>query len=184
LRWAARLTAQIGPYRLLQLLDVGGMGEVWLAEQKAPIHRIVALKLIKTGMDTKAVVSSFQSERQALALMDHPTIARVFDAGSTPEGRPYFVMEYGPELPVARFPPADSPGRVRWQCCSCTAKEFGFRKGTVRRDIKAYFASRAPKNGPHDAEGPDDIRSSEISTDSGAQNLINSFVTLAIRSSS
>jgi hypothetical protein len=82
---------------------VGGMGEVWLAEQKAPIRRIVALKLIKTGMDTKAVVARFQSERQALALMDHPSIARVFDAGSTPEGRPYFVMEYVPGLPITEY---------------------------------------------------------------------------------
>src|SRR5580704_11674063 len=69
---------QIGPYRMLQLLGEGGMGEVWLAEQKTPIHRTVALKLIKAGMDTKAVVARFESERQALALMDHPTIARVF----------------------------------------------------------------------------------------------------------
>jgi eukaryotic-like serine/threonine-protein kinase len=79
---------QIGPYRLLQLVGEGGMGEVWLAEQKAPIRRTVALKLIKVGMDTKAVVARFESERQALALMDHPCIARVFDAGSTAEGRP------------------------------------------------------------------------------------------------
>src|ERR1700689_3790759 len=94
---------QIGPYRLLQLLGEGGMGEVWLAEQKTPIHRTVALKLIKAGMDTKAVVARFESERQALALMDHPSIARVFDAGSTAEGRPYFVMEYVPGLPITEY---------------------------------------------------------------------------------
>ena len=91
---------KIGPYRMLQLLGEGGMGEVWLAEQKTPIHRTVALKLIKAGMDTKTVIARFESERQALALMDHPAIARVFDAGSTPEGRPYFVMEYVPGLPL------------------------------------------------------------------------------------
>lgn len=94
---------QIGPYRLLQLLGEGGMGEVWLAEQKTPIHRTVALKLIKAGMDTKAVVARFESERQALALMDHPNIARVFDAGATAEGRPYFVMEYAPGLPITEY---------------------------------------------------------------------------------
>src|SRR6266852_6182681 len=75
----------IGPYRLLQMIGEGGMGEVWLTEQKTPIHRTVALKLIKAGMDTKAVVARFESERQVLALMDHPNIARVFDAGSTAE---------------------------------------------------------------------------------------------------
>ena len=70
------------------------MGEVWLAEQKQPVRRRVAIKLIKAGMDTREVVARFESERQALALMDHPAIAKVFEAGSTPEGRPYFVMEY------------------------------------------------------------------------------------------
>ena len=94
---------QIGPYRLLQLLGEGGMGEVWLAEQKTPIHRTVALKLIKAGMDTKTVIARFESERQALALMDHPAIAKVFDAGATPEGRPYFVMEYVPGLPITDY---------------------------------------------------------------------------------
>src|SRR5690349_5572676 len=84
----------IGPYRLLQRLGEGGMGQVWLAEQTDPVHRRVALKLIKAGMDTAEVIARFQSERQALAMMDHPAIAKVFDAGSTAEGRPYFVMEY------------------------------------------------------------------------------------------
>ena len=72
---------QIGPYRLLRVLGEGGMGQVWVAEQRAPIQRTVALKMIKAGMDTKAVVARFESERQALALMDHPNIAQVFDAG-------------------------------------------------------------------------------------------------------
>src|SRR4030042_1269083 len=84
----------IGPYRLLQKIGVGGMGEVWVAEQQKPIHRRVALKLIKAGMDTKQVIARFESERQALAMMDHPAIAKVFDAGETEDGRPYFVMEY------------------------------------------------------------------------------------------
>ena len=76
----------IGPYHLLQLIGEGGMGEVWLAEQKQPVRRRVAVKLIKVGMDTREVVARFESERQALALMDHPAIAKVFDAGSTPRG--------------------------------------------------------------------------------------------------
>lgn len=84
----------IGPYHLLQLIGQGGMGEVWLAEQTQPVRRRVAIKLIKTGMDTKEVVARFESERQALALMDHPAIAKVFDAGSMTEGQPYFVVEY------------------------------------------------------------------------------------------
>jgi len=78
----------IDDYHLLQLIGEGGMGEVWLAEQKQPVRRRVAIKLIKAGMDTREVVSRFESERQALALMDHPAIAKVFDAGTTPEGRP------------------------------------------------------------------------------------------------
>src|SRR6201988_4068808 len=93
----------IGPYHLLQLIGEGGMGEVWLAEQKQPVRRRVAVKLIKAGMDTREVVSRFESERQALALMDHPTIAKVFDAGTTPEGRPYFVMEYVAGMPITTY---------------------------------------------------------------------------------
>jgi len=77
--------SSIGPYRLVHMLGVGGMGEVWRAEQTAPFHRTVALKLIKVGMDTRAVVARFESERQALALMEHPNIAKVYDAGATPK---------------------------------------------------------------------------------------------------
>jgi eukaryotic-like serine/threonine-protein kinase len=91
---------RIGPYRLLSLLGEGGMGEVWIAEQLEPIRRKVALKVIKAGMDTKQVVARFEVERQALALMGHPAIAGVFDAGATPEGRPYFVMEYVPGVSI------------------------------------------------------------------------------------
>src|SRR5262245_66505656 len=95
---AAPFTAQsvvnIGPYRLLERIGEGGMGEVWLAEQARPVQRQVALKVIKAGMDTAQVLARFDAERQALALMDHPAIARVFDGGATPQGRPYFVMEF------------------------------------------------------------------------------------------
>jgi serine/threonine protein kinase len=92
-----------GAYRLLQQIGEGGMGEVWLAEQTTPVRRQVALKVIKAGMDTAQVVARFEAERQALALMDHPAIATVFDGGSTPEGRPYFVMEYVKGEPITTY---------------------------------------------------------------------------------
>src|SRR5262245_42144083 len=83
----------IGPYRLLEPIGEGGFGVVFLAEQQQPLRRQVALKVLKPGMDSRQVVTRFEAERQALALMDHPNIARVFDGGATPSGRPYFVME-------------------------------------------------------------------------------------------
>ena len=92
--------AMFDGFHLEYRLGEGGMGEVWLAEQLEPVRRQVALKVIKAGMDSKEVVARFESERQALALMDHPAIATVFDGGATPEGRPYFVMEYVPGLPI------------------------------------------------------------------------------------
>src|SRR5438552_3967161 len=84
---------RIGPYKLLEQIGEGGMGVVYMAEQQKPVRRTVALKIIKPGMDSGQVLARFEAERQALALMDHPNIARVSDAGATPEGRPYFVME-------------------------------------------------------------------------------------------
>ena len=84
---------KIGHYKLLQKLGEGGMGVVWMAEQEEPIRRRVALKIIKLGMDTKQVIARFEAERQTLALMDHPNIAKVLEAGATDTGRPYFVME-------------------------------------------------------------------------------------------
>jgi serine/threonine protein kinase len=92
---SAQPAATIGPYHLLQRLGEGGMGEVWLAEQTRPVHRSVALKIIKAGMDSAQVIARFEAERQALAVMDHPGIATVFDGGSTPEGRPYFGIAIG-----------------------------------------------------------------------------------------
>src|SRR5204862_6445666 len=86
-------SAVIGPYKLLEQIGEGGMGVVYMAEQAAPVRRKVALKVIKPGMDTREVIARFEAERQALALMDHPNIARIFDAGATDTGRPYFVME-------------------------------------------------------------------------------------------
>src|ERR1700689_4788908 len=130
---------QIGPYRMLQLLGEGGMGEVWLAEQKSPIRRTVALKLIKAGMDTKAVVARFESERQALALMDHPNIARVLDAGSTAEGRPYFVMEYVPGLPITEYCDKHRltiKERLELFTHVCEGVQHAHQKAIIHRDLK------------------------------------------------
>jgi len=96
------------------------MAEVWLAEQKEPVRRRVAVKLIKAGMDTREVVARFESERQALALMDHPAIAKVFDCGATPQGLPYFVMEYVSGLPLTDY--CDSPRGRGWSCSCVSAK--------------------------------------------------------------
>src|SRR5271166_4801936 len=87
-------------FQLVRKLGEGGMGQVWLVDQTSPVRRQVALKLIKAGMYDEAVVQRFQSERQSLAIMDHPAIAKVFDAGATPQGQPYFVMEYVPGFPI------------------------------------------------------------------------------------
>ncbi len=132
-------TRQIGPYRLLQLLGEGGMGEVWLAEQVTPIRRTVALKLIKAGMDTKAVVARFESERQALALMDHPNIAHVYDAGTTLEGRPYFVMEYVPGQPITDYCDRHRltmKERLELVMQVCDGVEHAHQKAIIHRDLK------------------------------------------------
>jgi eukaryotic-like serine/threonine-protein kinase len=129
----------IGPYRLLQLLGEGGMGEVWLAQQQKPIQRTVALKLIKAGMDTKVVVARFESERQALALMDHPNIAQVYDAGSTAEGRPYFVMEYVPGLPITEYCDKHRltlQERLELFMYVCGGVQHAHQKAIIHRDLK------------------------------------------------
>ena len=129
----------IGPYQLLHLIGQGGMGEVWLAEQKQPVHRRVALKLIKAGMDTREVVARFESERQALALMDHPAIAKVFDAGSTPEGRPYFVMEYVAGLPISDYCDRHRltmRQRMELFIQVCEGVQHAHQKAIIHRDLK------------------------------------------------
>ena len=93
----------IGRYKLLQQIGEGGMGTVWMAEQAEPIRRKVALKVVKLGMDTHSVIARFEAERQALALMDHPNIAKVLDAGATDTGRPYFVMELVRGIPLTPY---------------------------------------------------------------------------------
>ena len=129
----------IGPYTLLEVIGQGGMGEVWLAEQRQPVRRRVAIKLIKVGMDTKEVVARFESERQALALMDHPAIAKVFDAGSTPEGRPYFAMEYVAGLPITDY--CDKykltiRQRLELFTRVCDGVQHAHQKAIIHRDLK------------------------------------------------
>ena len=130
---------RIGPYRLIQMLGVGGMGEVWRAEQTEPLHRVVALKLIKAGMDTKAVVARFDSERQALALMEHPNIAKVFDAGATPAGRPYFVMEYVHGLAITDYCDKHRltiKERLGLFMQVCEGVQHAHQKAIIHRDLK------------------------------------------------
>ena len=129
----------IGPYRLLQKIGEGGMAEVWQAEQTSPVHRTVALKFIKAGMDTKALVARFESERQALALMEHPAIARVFDAGSTAEGRPYFVMEYTPGVPITDYCDKyrlSMRERLALFVQVCEGVQHAHQKAIIHRDLK------------------------------------------------
>src|SRR5262245_42962264 len=93
----------IGPYKLLEQIGEGGMGAVWMAQQTEPVKRLVALKLIKAGMDSRQVIARVEAERQALALMDHPNIARVLDGGTSSAGRPYFVMDLVKGVPITRY---------------------------------------------------------------------------------
>jgi serine/threonine protein kinase len=129
----------IGPYKLLQPLGEGGMGTVYMAEQTQPVRRTVALKLIKAGMDSRQVLARFGAERQALALMDHPNIAKVLDAGATDTGRPYFVMELVKGIPITRF--CDERRltlreRLELVIPVCQAVQHAHQKGIIHRDIK------------------------------------------------
>ncbi len=129
----------VGPYKLSRRLGEGGCGVVYLAEQKEPIRRQVALKIVKAGMDTASVVARFQAERQALALMDHPNIAKVLDAGATPNGRPYFVMQLVEGLPITehcRTHHCSQPERLRLFLQVCDAVQHAHLKGIIHRDLK------------------------------------------------
>jgi serine/threonine protein kinase/lipopolysaccharide biosynthesis regulator YciM len=130
---------RIGPYKLLQPIGEGGMGAVYMAEQEKPIRRRVALKVIKAGMDTDQVVARFEAERQALALMDHPNIARVLDAGATETGRPFFVMELVNGIPITEYSDqAQLTPRERLELFVpvCQAIQHAHQKGIIHRDIK------------------------------------------------
>jgi eukaryotic-like serine/threonine-protein kinase len=129
----------IGPYHLIRKLGEGGMGQVWLAEQTAPVQRQVALKLIRAGMFDESVLQRFQSERQSLAIMDHPAIAKVFDAGATPEGQPYFVMEYVPGLPITDYCDLKKlklRDRLELFIQVCEGVQHAHQKAIIHRDLK------------------------------------------------
>jgi tetratricopeptide (TPR) repeat protein len=139
-----------GRYKLLEPIGEGGMGEVWMAEQRAPMQRKVALKIIKAGMDTRQVVARFEAERQALALMDHPNIAKVFDAGATESGRPYFVMELVKGTPITQY--CDDHRltlreRLELFLPVCQAIQHAHQKGIIHRDIKPSNVLIAPYDG-------------------------------------
>jgi eukaryotic-like serine/threonine-protein kinase len=126
-------------YKLLEEIGDGGMGTVWMAEQREPVRRLVALKLIKTGMDSKAVLARFEAERQALALMDHPNIAKVLDGGTTDQGRPFFVMELVKGLPLTEYCDARRlPVKDRLDLFAkiCSAVQHAHQKGIIHRDLK------------------------------------------------
>ena len=129
----------VGPYRLLEKIGEGGMGVVWRAVQTHPIQRVVAVKLIKLGMDTRSVIARFDSERQALALMSHPNVARAIDAGATDTGRPYFVMEYVPGEPITSFCDRHRhtiAQRLALFVQTCEAVQHAHQKAIVHRDLK------------------------------------------------
>ena len=129
----------IGPYKILQRLGEGGCGVVYMAEQEKPVRRRVALKIIKLGMDTKSVIARFEAERQALALMDHPNIARVLDAGMTQIGRPYFVMELVRGVKITEYcdqNELDTRQRLELFMNICRAIQHAHQKGVIHRDIK------------------------------------------------
>jgi WD40 repeat protein/serine/threonine protein kinase len=129
----------VGPYKLLEQIGEGGMGMVYMAEQHQPVRRRVALKVIKPGMDSRQVVGRFEAERQALAMMDHPNIAKVFDAGMTPSGRPYFVMELVRGLPITEYCDREEltiPERLELYTLVCRAVQHAHQKGVIHRDIK------------------------------------------------
>jgi tetratricopeptide (TPR) repeat protein/tRNA A-37 threonylcarbamoyl transferase component Bud32 len=131
--------AEIGRYKLLEQIGEGGMGTIWMAEQREPVKRRVALKIIKLGMDTRQVIARFEAERQALALMDHPNIAKVLDAGATETGRPYFVMEYIRGVPILEYcdqTRLDTRARLELFASVCHAIQHAHQKGIIHRDIK------------------------------------------------
>jgi WD40 repeat protein/tRNA A-37 threonylcarbamoyl transferase component Bud32 len=136
---AERLGDKVGRYKLLQKLGEGGCGVVWMAEQEEPVRRRVALKVIKLGMDTKAVVARFEAERQALAMMDHPNIAKVHDAGATEMGRPFFVMELVRGIPITKYCDENHltpKARLELFIKVCQAVQHAHQKGIIHRDLK------------------------------------------------
>src|SRR5262245_61662080 len=129
----------IGSYKLLEQIGDGGFGVVFLAEQTEPVRRKVALKVLKPGMDTRQIVARFEAERQALAIIDHPNIAQVFDGGATPSGRPYFVMELVKGLPITRYCDERRMSvreRLELFVPVCRAMQHAHQKGIIHRNLK------------------------------------------------
>ncbi len=129
----------IGRYKLLELIGEGGFGAVYMADQKEPVRRRVALKIIKLGMDTKQVIARFEAERQALAMMDHPNIAKVLDAGATETGRPYFVMELVKGVHITEYCDTEkltTKERLDLFIKVCNAVQHAHQKGIIHRDLK------------------------------------------------
>src|SRR5580692_11205029 len=136
---SAQVGTVIGPYKLMEQIGEGGFGLVFVAEQLAPVRRKVAIKVIKPGMDTRDVIARFEAERQALAMMDHPNIARVLDAGATESGRPYFVMELVRGVPITDYCDRNRhTPRVRLELfvVVCQAVQHAHQKGIIHRDLK------------------------------------------------
>jgi serine/threonine protein kinase len=147
---ALAVVQSVGPYRLLRKIGEGGMAQVWLGEQTTPVHRTVAIKLIKAGMDTKAMVARFESERQALALMDHPAIAKVFDAGATPEGLPYFAMEFVAGIPITEYCDKyrlSTRERLELFIPVCEGVQHAHQKAIIHRDLKPSNVLIAQQDG-------------------------------------
>ena len=135
----------INQFKIIGILGEGGFGVVYLAEQSKPVHRRVALKVIKAGMDTKQVIARFEAERQALAMMNHPGIAQVYEAGATELGRPYFVLEYIKGMPITEGcdeHKLDMKQRLKLFMKVCDAVQHAHMKGIIHRDLKPkqYFS--------------------------------------------